>query len=156
MHLWLQRKLIKTRNVKGSHKTQPTVWPGPHACAQPITRAVATMDTCLGLVSPHQHGIAVGLRGRLESPVHAPFTAEAGGKHPFKQQPHSKHVVAVVGDTKSSAMRVGVDHLERCTCDFKKNFWRHKTQPTVWPGLHACLKCIKMILSWDRVIFSKM
>ena len=47
------------KNVKGSHKTQPRVWPGPHACAQPITLAVAAMDSCFGLVRPHQHGIAV-------------------------------------------------------------------------------------------------
>ena len=24
-------------NEKGSHKIHPTVWPGPHACAQPLT-----------------------------------------------------------------------------------------------------------------------
>ena len=53
---------IKNKNVKGSHKTQPVVWPRPHACAQPITLAVAAMHSCFGLVRPHKHGIAVGQR----------------------------------------------------------------------------------------------
>ena len=30
--------------------------------AQPFTRAVAAMDSCFGLVRPHQHHIAVGQR----------------------------------------------------------------------------------------------
>ena len=33
--------------------------PVPYACPQPYHPAVAAMDSCFGLVRPHQHGIAV-------------------------------------------------------------------------------------------------
>ena len=38
---------------------QPTVWPVPYACAQPYHPGVAAMDSCFGLVRPHQHGVRV-------------------------------------------------------------------------------------------------
>ena len=42
---------LKTNPLSGQHLT--------HARSH-ITRAVAAMDNCFGLVRPHQHGIAVG------------------------------------------------------------------------------------------------
>ena len=49
-----------------------------------ITRPVAAIDSCFGLVRPHQHGIAVGQKIGLKALCTLPFTTEAGAKHPFK------------------------------------------------------------------------
>ena len=77
------------------------------------------MDSCFGLVRPHQHGIVFGQPGTLESPVHAPFTAEAGSKHLFKRQPHTRHVVAVVG-SQVLGNACGCGSLRAIACDFNK------------------------------------
>ena len=60
-----------------------------------ITRALAAMDSCFGLVIPHQQGSAVGAKSGGQPAYHRPFTTEAGVKHSFKRQLHSTHVVAV-------------------------------------------------------------
>ena len=109
------------------------------------------MDSCFGLIRPHQHGIAVGhgQRGRLKSPVHATFTAEAGGKHTFKQKPHSKHVVAVIGETRSSPMRVGVsDALVTSKKTYKKKC-KGKSQNTTH-GLARTSCMLKMY--WNDTV----
>ena len=47
--------LLTTIKASDTLEHQPTVWPVPYACAQPISpRAVAAMDNCLGLARPHQ------------------------------------------------------------------------------------------------------
>ena len=43
-----------------------------------ITRAVATMDSCFGLVRPHQHGIAVGQKIGLQALCSLPFGQTLG------------------------------------------------------------------------------
>ena len=49
-----------------------------------MTRPVAAMDSCFGLVRPHQHGIAVaGQQIGQKALCTLPFTAEAGAKYPF-------------------------------------------------------------------------
>ena len=53
-----------------------------------MTQAVATIDSCFGLVKSHQHGIAVGQKIGLQALCTLPFFAEAGAKHPFKHQLH--------------------------------------------------------------------
>ena len=64
-----------------SHKTHLMVFPGPHACAQPITWAVAAIDSCFSvlrpfsLVRPYLNSITLRWQGRPDSPVHMPFTA---------------------------------------------------------------------------------
>ena len=59
-----------------------------------INGAVAAMESCFGLVRPHQHGIAVGQKIGLKALCTLPFTAEAGAKHPFERQFHTTHVGA--------------------------------------------------------------
>ena len=52
------------------------------------------MDSCFGLVRPHQHGIAVGQQIGLKAPCTLPFTAKVGAKHRFKRQFHTTHMGA--------------------------------------------------------------
>ena len=92
------QKIIRNKpnNLKQVTHSDTNPWPGPylmHAHSH-ITRAVSAMDSCFGLVRPHQHDIAIWHR-TTRRPCYAPFTAEMGVKHPFKRQLHSTHVVAV-------------------------------------------------------------
>ena len=67
------------------------VWPLMHAHSHMhITRAVATMDSCFGLVRPHQHGIA---RPRADIELKS---LEAVAKHEravvlYSYTPHAGH-----------------------------------------------------------------
>ena len=58
----------------------------------PSTFFVEAMGSCFRLVTPHQHGIAVGQQTGLKALCTLPFTAEAGARHPFKRQHHITHV----------------------------------------------------------------
>ena len=73
---------------------QPTVWPVSYACAQPYHPGSGPMESCFGLVSHHQHGIAVGQQIGPKALCTLPFAAKAGAKHPFKRQHHTTHVGA--------------------------------------------------------------
>ena len=47
----------KTNHLKQwSHNTCPRFGQNLYACAQLITRGVAAIDSCFGLVGPQQHG----------------------------------------------------------------------------------------------------
>ena len=52
------------------------------------------MESCFGLVRPHQHGIAVGQQKGLIALCTLLFTAKAGVKHPFKRQLYTTHMGA--------------------------------------------------------------
>ena len=69
------------------------IWPLMHAHSHMyITRAVATMDSCFGLVRPHQYGIA-SPRGGIELKS---LNGEAVAKHKravvlYSYTPHAGH-----------------------------------------------------------------
>ena len=68
-----------------------------------ITRAVSAMDSCFGIVRPHQHGrhsrrVAIGLKALCS----VPLTAEASAEHPFKCQLHTTHVGAKENDRRAA------------------------------------------------------
>ena len=72
------------------------VWPVPFAHVHSlISQAVATMDSCFGLIvtSSAYHSLQAEIG--LEVLCSLPFTAEAGTEHAFKCQLHSIHVGAV-------------------------------------------------------------
>ena len=85
-----------------------------------ITWAVAAMDSCFGLVRPHQHGIAVGQKIGLKALSILPFTAKAGAKYLFKRQLHSTH-------TGRPWVGVRVCHVLLLFCFFNKNLLTHRS-----------------------------
>ena len=58
-----------------------------------VTWAVAAMNSCFGLVSPHQHGIAIRQKVGLKVLCTLPgLYCWVGCKHPSKHQLHTTHV----------------------------------------------------------------
>ena len=85
--MWLiWRKLLKNNNENKWHSnTNPRSGQYLTHAHSHMTRAVAAMDSCFGLVRPHQHGIAVaGQQIGQKALCTLPFTAKTGAKHPFK------------------------------------------------------------------------
>ena len=84
--MWLiWRKLLKNNNESKWHSnTNPRSGQYLTHAHSHMTRPVAAMDSCFGLVRPHQHGIAVaGQQIGQKALCTLPFTAEAGAKYPF-------------------------------------------------------------------------
>ena len=77
-----------------------------------ITRAVAAMDSCFGLIRPHHHGIAVRQKIGLQALCTLPFTAEAGAKHPFKVIP--QYCIAHLYCARFSRHQRA--HMSACSC----------------------------------------
>ena len=63
-------------------KHQPTAWPVPYACAQQWLWQLWTAGSMHGLAW-HSRRAEIGLRALCS----LPFTAQAGGKHPFIKAP---------------------------------------------------------------------
>ena len=74
-----QKSKMKRESQKKPQSGQDAQNLSPRQC-QPWT-AVSAL-----LIRPHQHGIAVGQRVRLISPVHTPFIAETGARHLFNRK----------------------------------------------------------------------
>ena len=60
----------KTNYRHWSTRTNSAVWQVPYACAQPITLAVAAMDSCFSLIGAHQHVVSKNGRTRVSKTLY--------------------------------------------------------------------------------------
>ena len=80
----MKTSIHTTIKASDTPEHQTTVWPVPYNVHNLITRVVAAMDSCLGLVRRHQIWHSRRAEIGLKALCTLPFTVEASAKHPFR------------------------------------------------------------------------
>ena len=120
----LLRQSIKASDTLGH---QPTAWPVPYACALLYhyhPRAVAAMDSCFGLVRPHQRGIAVGNK--------------PSGRRPGDEAVRMRKVLARGSQPTATTCVLWVIWLRACVSN--------------WPGRELVSECVTFF-NWLSYLF---